>query len=220
MSSAHQFVEHIILFKVKDGTDPSRIASMVSRMNSLISLDQVLHLTAGPIHRILSSPFDFTLMLHSRYRSKEDLNAYLVHPFHVDVRDSVFPFCDDVMAVDWIPDDLAGPVVLPAGSAMRVTFSKLKEGSGDAENREVLKAIENGSKSTDRISFGKNFSPARAKGFSIVSVAMFPGLGELNGLDSSADEKIVKLQKENAGGYLESVMAFDYVIPASQSASS
>ncbi|CAL5344148.1 unnamed protein product [Camellia sinensis] len=41
-----QIIEHIVLFKVKPDTDPSKIDSMITGLNSLISLHQVLHLTA------------------------------------------------------------------------------------------------------------------------------------------------------------------------------
>ncbi|XP_057969705.1 stress-response A/B barrel domain-containing protein UP3-like [Malania oleifera] len=221
MSSSNQTVEHIVLFKVKDGTDPSKVASMIGGLNGLISLDRVLHLTAGPIHRNRSSPFAFTHALHSRYRTKEDLSAYSAHPNHLGVvKESVLPICDDIMAVDWIADDLDGPVVPAAGSAMRVTFLKLKEGLGDAEKGEVfgaIRGVKDSLESINQLSLGENFSPERAKGYSIASVAIFPGLGELDGLNS--EEEMVKLQKEKVRDFLESVIVFDYVIPPPQSAS-
>lgn len=119
------------------------------------------------------------------------------------------------MAVDWIGSDLSGPVALPAGSAMRVTFLKVKEGLGEQESDEVLGVIA-GIKDKfpviDQISFGKNFSPDRAKGYSIASLAVFPGLSELDGLDSGAAE----LEKDKARDMLESVLVLDYVIPPQQ----
>ncbi|KAF8406801.1 hypothetical protein HHK36_005922 [Tetracentron sinense] len=34
-------IEHIVLFNVKDDTDPSKVTSMVNGLNGLSSLDQV-----------------------------------------------------------------------------------------------------------------------------------------------------------------------------------
>ncbi|KAA8523303.1 hypothetical protein F0562_009726 [Nyssa sinensis] len=210
---ASQIVEHIVLFKVKPDTDPLKIDSMINGLNALNSLDQVLHLTTGSLLRTRSSSFNFTHMLHSRYKSKDDLNSYSAHPSHMAVvNESVRPICDDIMAVDWVADDLTGPVVPRPGSAMRVTFLKLKEGLGDKEKQEVLGVI-GGIKeyfgSIDQLSLGENFSPARAKGFSIASIAILPGLSELEALDSNAE--LVNSQKEKARDLLESVIVLDYL---------
>lgn len=215
-----QTIEHIVLFKVKDDTDPSKVNAMVTGLNGLISLDQVLHLTAGPILRNRSSSFQFTHMLHSRYRTKEDLDGYTAHPNHMSVvKECVLPICNDIMAVDWVADELNGPIVPRPGSAMRVTFLKLKEGLGERDKGDVLGTI-GGMKelfgSIDQITVGENFSPARAKGFSIASLAIFKGLDELDALNSN--EEAVKMQKDKVRGFLESVIVVDYVIPPSQSA--
>nr|DAD20622.1 TPA_asm: hypothetical protein HUJ06_022085 [Nelumbo nucifera] len=59
-------IEHIVLFKVKDDTEPSKINAMIGGLNALTSLDQVLHLSAGPIYRNRSSALNSIHMLHSR----------------------------------------------------------------------------------------------------------------------------------------------------------
>lgn len=88
---------------------------MINRLNGLSSLDQVVHITAGAVHRIESSSLTFTHMLHDRYNSEDDLNAYNVHPAHVSVvNEAVKPIVDDAMAVDWIADELDGQVSLAA----------------------------------------------------------------------------------------------------------
>ncbi|XP_058783062.1 stress-response A/B barrel domain-containing protein UP3-like [Vicia villosa] len=103
---------------------------MVNGLSSFISLDQVLHLTLGPLLRNYSTTLTFTHMLHSRYKSKEDLEAYSAHPSHIGVfRGSVLSIIDDLMAVDWVAEDVdGGELVSNPGSAIRVTFFKLKEG--------------------------------------------------------------------------------------------
>ncbi|XP_010273929.1 PREDICTED: stress-response A/B barrel domain-containing protein UP3-like [Nelumbo nucifera] len=215
-----QTVEHVVLFKVKDNTEPSKVNAMISRLNGLTSLDQVLHLSAGPIYRNRSSAFSFTHLLHSRYRTKEDLSVYSAHPNHLSVvEDSVLPICEDIMAIDWVADDLHGPLVPRSGAAMRVTFLKLKEGLGNGVKGEVLRVlggIRNSFASIDQISFGENFSLARAKGFSIASLAIFPGLTELHALDSNVEA--VKAQKEKVKDSLESVIVVDYVFPPPKAA--
>ncbi|KAE8667081.1 putative apyrase 7-like isoform X1 [Hibiscus syriacus] len=92
---------------------------MLNNLNGLVSLDPVLHLTVGPVIRIKSPISNFTHMLHSRYKSKEDLNAHSVHPDHQRVvKEHVVPICDDIMAVDWVADNeptpLSPPPVLPS----------------------------------------------------------------------------------------------------------
>lgn len=122
------------------------------------------------------------------------------------------------MAVDWVVNDLAGPVAPPDGSAMRVTFLKMKEGLGEKEKGQVLEVVGGiGSKfpSIKQLTFGENFCD-RAKGYSIASLAVFPGLSELDGLDSNSE--LVNSQKDKARDFLESVLVLDYVIPTPQSA--
>ncbi|KAI6675078.1 hypothetical protein NL676_002984 [Syzygium grande] len=171
-SSSAQIIEHVVLFKVKDGTDPSRVDAMVDGINALISLDSVLHLAAGPVlhTRASSSPLAFDIMLHSRYRTKDDLAAYAHHPDHMRVvKELGSPICEDIMAVDWVTDRVPeGAVALPPGSAIRVSLFKLKEGSGDEAKGEVLSAVAEGIRDgLGRImhaTWGENFSPLALQG--------------------------------------------------------
>ncbi|RVX05446.1 Stress-response A/B barrel domain-containing protein UP3 [Vitis vinifera] len=220
-SSSSQIIEHVVLFKVKDETEPAKVSGWLSGLNGLASLDQVLHLSAGPIHRDLSSAFKFTHMLHSRYSSKEDLSGYSGHPSHLRVvKELGSPILEDLMAVDWVADDLSGPVVPRPGSAMRLTIMKLKGGLGDEEKANILGAIgdiKDCLGSLNQMTYGENFSPARAKGFSIASVAIFPGLNELEALDSNPE--LVQLQRDKVRDLLDRVIVLDYVVPPPQSAS-
>lgn len=214
-------VEHVVLFKVKPDTVPSKVDSMVTGLNSLASLPQALHLTAGPICRNGSSPpYEFTHLLHSRYGSKDDLTAYSVHPDHLSVvRQSVLPICDDIMAVDWVAN---GSAAVVPGTALRLTLLKVKEGLGEAEKGRIVAAIREMKEVSggliDQISAGENFSPERAKGFSIAAIAVFPGLEELRDMDSK--EEVVRLQKEKVKDYVESVIVVDYVLPTPPAAAS
>ncbi|XP_022888481.1 stress-response A/B barrel domain-containing protein UP3 [Olea europaea var. sylvestris] len=207
-----EFVEHVVLFKVRQDADPSAINAMVNNLNGLASLDPVLHLKAGPIARVRSSSLSFTHMLHSRHRSKPDLGSYADHPAHISVvTNYVRPIIDDVMAVDWASDDITGSVIVPHGSAMRFTFLKLKEGveeSGKNEIFGVVKGIKDKFPSIEQLSVGENFSPGRAKGFSIGSVAVFKGMTELEALDS--DSEVANEQKDKVREFLDSVLVLDF----------
>lgn len=207
-SAATHAVEHIVLIRVKDDVEPSK----VNDMRSLATLDQVRHLTVGPVLRSDATTADlrFTHMLHSRYDSKEDLEAYNAHPRHLGaVRGSLFPICGDLMAVDWFGDEDALPPHPTPGSAIRVSFLKLKDGAGGEVKDEVLDAVRKmrgGGGAISGFSCGGNFSPEWAKGLSIASLAVFPGRKELEEVDPN--EWLVKVRE-----HLESVVVVDYVLP-------
>ncbi|TKY54431.1 Stress responsive alpha-beta barrel [Spatholobus suberectus] len=126
------------------------------------------------------------------------------------------------MALDWVVDAHGGGTVPPPDSALRVTFFKLKEGLGDHVKDEVvgaIRGIQRELKQAIQLSCGENFSPARAKGFSIASLAVFPGLSELEAADSN--EGLGNYQKnEKIKEHVESVMVLDYVLTASSKAQS
>lgn len=73
---------------------------------------------------------------------------------------------------------------------MRLTLLKLKESEEEKEKGEILSVvggIEKEFAEIEQLSFGENFSPARAKGFSIASIAIFAGLKEMEGLDEKGE---------------------------------
>jgi len=205
-------IEHVVLFRIKEDAPQSAIDSMLKQVNSLVSLEEPLHLTMGPLVSIQSSnslsSFSFTHMIHSRFRSKEDLHAYAVHPTHLAVIKDNKPIVDHTMALDWITEVHGNDLVLQHGSALQVVFFKLKEGLGEEVKDEVLKGI-SGIQHEKAVQFncGENFSPGRAKGFSIGSVTVFPGLTELQEADS--DEKFGKYDKVKEN--LDTVLVLGYV---------
>ncbi|MQL96803.1 hypothetical protein Taro_029492 [Colocasia esculenta] len=220
-------VEHVVLFKPKEDTDPAKLAAMVSNLRSLAALDGVLHLTSGPVLRHRSSAgatLGFTHLLHSRYATKDDLAAYSAHPVHVSVvREHVLPNSDDIMAVDWVGELGSGPVAPGPGSAARVTLVKLKEEAGEEGKREVMAALgEVGTSfpgTIEQFSCGENFSPARAKGFSVASVAVFPSQEELDGLEAKGGD-LMAAKKEKVKHLVESVIVLDFLVPPPPAATS
>ncbi|KAF3608377.1 hypothetical protein DY000_02048597 [Brassica cretica] len=186
-----QIIEHIVLFKVKDNVDSDKIEAMANDLKNLGTIDQTLYLSAGPIHRLIS-PLGFTHVLHSRYKSKEDLNAYVAHPVHLRAVEEWMPIWEDVMAFDYIADIVPGSLTPPPRSVGKITLLKVKENLSDEAKTEIMEVIKEKSAGADQITvgLGQTFSPVNAKGFSIASVAYLKGLGETEALQDLVKEKV------------------------------
>jgi len=87
----------------------------------------------------------------------------------------------------------------------------LKEGAAGDEVLGVVRGIPESFKQISEFSVGENFSPGRAKGFSIASLAVFAGPSELEALDSN--QELVNYQKDKVRDQIESVVVVDYVVP-------
>ncbi|KAG0456160.1 hypothetical protein HPP92_023948 [Vanilla planifolia] len=213
-------VDHVVLFKVRDSTDPSKIDAMISNLRSLVTLDIANYLTAGPILRNRSAASEsagFTHLLHSRYRSKADLATYSAHPAHLAVvKENVFTICDDIMAVDWDAKIESSVALAPSspGSAMRLTLAKPREGAIAADLVRVIDGVRASLPAGVQVSYGENFSPARAKGYEVGFISVFPGLDELDALEGKAE---IEEHKEKLKPLLESLMVVDYLIPTASS---
>ncbi|KAF3447722.1 hypothetical protein FNV43_RR08425 [Rhamnella rubrinervis] len=144
--------------------------------------------------------------------------VWSLHPNHLSViKESVLLICEDIMAIDWVAQDLHGPVKPPLGSALRVTLLKLKENLDNGVKSEILaviKGIKDSFGQINQISCEENFYPLGAKRYSIASLAVFPGVGEINAVDSN--QELLNLQKEKVRDYLQSVVVVDYVVPLPQ----
>ncbi|KAF2554444.1 hypothetical protein F2Q68_00016062 [Brassica cretica] len=203
-----QIIEHIVLFKVKDNVDSDKIEAMANDLKNLGTIDQTLYLSAGPLHRLIS-PLGFTHVLHSRYKSKEDLNAYVAHPVHLRAVEEWMPIWEDVMAFDYIADIVPGSLTPPPRSVGKITLLKVKENLSDEAKTEIMEVIKEKSAGADQITvgLGQTFSPVNAKGFSIASVAYLKGLGETEALQD--------LVKEKVGDYVDGIIVVEFVVPLS-----
>lgn len=203
-------VEHVVFFNVKEGTPAEKVNAWISGLQGLNSLDQVLQLTAGPASRFSSGTYKYTHALHSRYKDKQSLAEYSGHPQHVHVVNIGLPILDDVFGVDWEAD--LGGFVMPSYGAIRVAVLKPKEGFAE-EHRTELVEILTGYKdmfsSVMQVSFGENFSPARAKGFTWAFLLLFPGAKELEELNTN--EEHIKIQNEKVLPLLENIMVLEYI---------
>ncbi|KAL0011050.1 hypothetical protein SO802_006158 [Lithocarpus litseifolius] len=228
MASQSEAIEHIVLFKVKDEAEPSKVKAWLDALNALSSLDQVAQLTAAPLIQTTTTTssatsLNFTHILHSRYNSKQDLKAYTIHPRHDSaVKDHGLPIVEDIMAFDWVAPDLhlaVTPKPKPR-STIRVSFFKLKEEEEgkDVKKSEilgVLKETKDGlllgqQKQISELSYGENFSPERSRGYSLAYLAVFPGQKELEDLN----EELGKL-KDKFKNFVESEVVVDFLIPSS-----
>ncbi|KAF3323434.1 Stress responsive A/B Barrel domain-containing protein [Carex littledalei] len=209
--STSSTIEHFVLFKLRSSTDPSKVDNMLSSLRALSSLPAVSHLSVGPVLRLRSSAASelaFTHLLHSRYESKEKLLEYADDPAHVNVvKECVLPIADDIMAVDWVAEGLVPGPVAP-GSAIRLTLAKLKEGSDASQLKSALASAKDAAAGATLVSYGENFSPARAKGYSFGMLAAFPGVDDLEKLEGGQLETI----KEKLRPILESVIVLDFVV--------
>ncbi|KAI4377050.1 hypothetical protein MLD38_014741 [Melastoma candidum] len=205
-----EIVEHIVLFKVKPSTPASMIADWLASLNSLaVSVPSVLHLVAAPILRTEAT---FTHLLHARYPDLAGLAGYSIHPEHVAIVQRAAPMCEDIMALDWMtqdPGSVESPVVGP-GKAVKITFLKLKEELSEEKGKEAVADVitvmkeKDGIKGLEASTVGESFSPGRAKGFRIGSLAVFAGREEMM---QAADypERLERVVQE--------VIAVDFVVP-------
>ncbi|CAD5315222.1 Stress responsive alpha-beta barrel [Arabidopsis suecica] len=205
-------VEHVVLFKLNDDdVDSGKINSMVNGINELVNLDQVLHLYCGSIHRLITTTAsDFTHVLHSRYRSKEDLNAYAIHPDHVRVVKESESIREDIMAVDWIAEQAPEALAPPLGSIGKITLLKLKENVMEEAKLEIMEVMKEKFEGIDQITVGENFSPGRSKGFSIGSISYFRDLGEIEAVDDQ-----MKLQNDKIRDYVDDTIVVEFNVPSS-----
>uniref|UniRef100_A0ACD5ULF7 Uncharacterized protein n=1 Tax=Avena sativa TaxID=4498 RepID=A0ACD5ULF7_AVESA len=216
-------IEHFVLIKVRpEAASSGAAAAMVSSLQALSTLVPGLsYIHAGPVLRLRSPAAEAlgpTHLLHSRYATKPDLAAYAVHPDHVAaVQAHVAPNALDATAVDWVnAAELPSPVA--PGSAVRLTLAKVKEGLEVAQLVEKVAAATKaaGEGKGSRVSFGENFSPARAKGFQFGMVAVFDSVEELDALEGDAK---VEEAKAALRPLLDEVVVLDFVVDAPAAAS-
>lgn len=209
MAGSSRIVEHVVLFKVKPGVPALQAEALVSGLRSLKSLDLVMDLSAGPA--LQASSGSYTHALHCRYKDKEALQAYATHPLHVDVvQKRVVPIVEDVLAIDW-EADLEEPEVKNGYGAVRIAVMKQKDNLSEEELCRIEGTLKGCSKLFPlirQVSVGKNFSPARAKGFEWGFLALFPSLQELEELTKNEEHKHLPYSKVRP--VMETLALIDY----------
>ncbi|KAH7443940.1 hypothetical protein KP509_02G057000 [Ceratopteris richardii] len=157
-SAQQQVVEHVVLFRAREGVDRAAIDAWVKEAIALAGLDGVLHLIVGTVHSCKPDDGAWSCALYGRYRDKAALHAYAVHPQHLQLVSLGSTIFGDVMALDWeahVSEDSLFPSSI---SNLSVLFFKpTPECSVD----DVV-SLPHGDKF---FTSGPNFSPGRARGF-------------------------------------------------------
>uniref|UniRef100_A0A0E0EE71 RING-type E3 ubiquitin transferase n=1 Tax=Oryza meridionalis TaxID=40149 RepID=A0A0E0EE71_9ORYZ len=204
-------VEHIVLIKVRPEAAASGAAAAMALSTAVPGLS---YIHVGPVLRLRSPAAEAlgpTHVLHSRYATKPDLAAYAAHPAHVAaVQGHVLPNALDTTAVDWI-NAARVPSPVTAGSAVRLTLAKVKEGVEVPQLVEKVAAATAaaGEAKGARVSFGENFSPARAKGYQFGMVAVFDSVEELDAVEGDGK---VEEAKAAVRPLLDEVLVLDFVV--------
>lgn len=93
-------ITHIVFFKLKDRS-PASIASAQDKLLSMNGrVQQLRHLEVGV--DFVHSERSYDIALYSRFDSRDDLQAYQVHPYHSgDVIPYMKSVCESIAAVDY-----------------------------------------------------------------------------------------------------------------------
>ena len=93
-------ITHIVFFKLAEPT-PENIAAVQAKLLSMQGkIPQLRHLEAGL--DFIRSERSYDVALFTKFDSREDLQAYQVHPYHSgDVVPLMKSLCSSVVAVDY-----------------------------------------------------------------------------------------------------------------------
>ncbi|MCK9455344.1 Dabb family protein [Sulfurimonas sp.] len=94
-------IVHIVMFKFKDENKNSNIAEVTKRLNALEALIPVLKKMEVGIN-FTESQRAFDLSLYSTFETKEDLDAYAIHPEHLKVVELIKAVTLESKIVDYI----------------------------------------------------------------------------------------------------------------------
>jgi len=92
-------ITHIVFFKLKDRS-PAMIQSTRDLIHSLKEkVPTIAHLEAGI--DVVRGDRNYDVALYSRFESKDDLEAYRVHPYHKEVVAELKSRSENIIAVDY-----------------------------------------------------------------------------------------------------------------------
>ncbi len=94
-------VEHVVLFKWKEGADPTAIAAAIGALQRLKQqIPGIVDLTCGENFSTRAQGFQCGLVV--RFTDRAALEAYGPHPAHQDVvLNFLTPIREDVIAIDY-----------------------------------------------------------------------------------------------------------------------
>ncbi|MCK9473108.1 Dabb family protein [Sulfurimonas sp.] len=94
-------IVHIVMFKFKDENKSSNIAEVTKRLNALPELVPSLNSMEVGINFTVSQRA-FDLSLYATFQTKEDLDAYAIHPEHIKVVEFIKDVTLESKIVDYI----------------------------------------------------------------------------------------------------------------------
>ena len=94
-------IVHIVMFKFHDENKSENIKEVTKRLNALVELIPSLKSMEVGVNFTLSERA-FDLSLYSTFESKEDLDAYAVHPEHLKVVELIKSVTLESKVVDYI----------------------------------------------------------------------------------------------------------------------
>jgi hypothetical protein len=94
-------IKHIVMWTIKDSEDKAIVAQQIKHELDALSekIKEIGALDVGLNYN--SSPAAFDVVLYSEFNSKEDLDAYQVHPDHIKARDYIVSVVDKRAVVDY-----------------------------------------------------------------------------------------------------------------------
>ena len=96
-------VVHIVMFKFKEENFDANIQEVKARLNDLVALIPELKCLEVGVD-FSKSERSFDLSLYSSFGSKEDLQAYAIHPEHLKVVELIKSVTLESKVVDYILD--------------------------------------------------------------------------------------------------------------------
>ena len=97
-------IVHIVMFRFKEENREENLKEVTSRLNALVELIPTLKsMEVGVDFSRTERAFD--LSLYSTFDSKEDLQAYAVHPEHLKVVELIKSVTLESKVVDYVKED-------------------------------------------------------------------------------------------------------------------
>jgi len=94
-------IVHIVMLKFKEEDKESNLEKVKIELNALVGkIDELKSIEVGIDFNQSQRAFD--LSLYSTFESKEDLNAYAVHPAHLEVVSLIKSVTSESKVVDYV----------------------------------------------------------------------------------------------------------------------
>lgn len=93
-------IKHLVMYKLKDNSEENRKALVEKFYTMKGKIDLLVDLNAG--FDIVGSQRAYDVALECVFKTKEDLDAYAVHPLHLPVKEYVHSVISEAHSVDFV----------------------------------------------------------------------------------------------------------------------